>query len=70
MKTFISKLQTNYLAILKMIELNQPDYKINKIIEECLIEIEMSLRIDRMSEVEAKTLFELEDDLRELYNTI
>ena len=53
-----------------MIELKQPDYKINKIIEECLIEIEMSLRIDRMSEVEAKTLFELEDNLRELYNTI
>ena len=70
MKTFISKLQTNYQAILKMIELKQPDYKINKIIEECLIEIEMSLRIDRMSEVEAKTLFELEDNLRELYNTI
>ena len=70
MKTFISKLQTNYQAILKMIELNQPDYKINKIIEECLIEIEMSLRIDRMSEVEAKDLFELEDNLRELYNTI
>ena len=70
MKTFILKLQRNYQAILKMIEFNQPAYKINKRIEESLIEIEMSLRIDRMSEVEANDLFELEDDLRELYNTI
>ena len=69
-KTLIFKLRQNYKAIQNMIEWEKPLYQIESRIEKCLLDIEMAMRLTRMTEVEAKELFEIEDDLRELYNEI
>ena len=70
MKKLIFKLQTNYKGILRMIEWNKSSYEIEKRIEKCLFDIEMAVRLTRMTESEAKYLFQIEDDLRELYNEL
>ena len=69
-KKLIFKLRLNYDSIQNMIEWQKPLYQIEKRIEKCLLDIEMAMRLTRMTEAEAKVLFEIEDDLRELYNEI
>jgi hypothetical protein len=69
-KKLIFKLRLNYDSIQNMIEWQKPLYQIEKRIEKCLLDIEMAMRLTRMTEAEAKELFEIEDNLRELYNEI
>lgn len=69
-KTLIFKLQQNYKGIQNMIEWEKPLSQIESRIEKCLLDIEMAMRLTKMTEVEAKELFEIEDDLIDLYYSI
>ena len=69
-KKLIFKLRLKYNSIQNMIEWEKPISEIESRIEKCLLDIEMAMRLTRMTEAEAKELFEIEDDLRDLYNEI
>ena len=53
-KKLIFKLRLNYNSIQNMIEWQKPLYEIEKRIEKCLLDIEMAMRLTRMTEAEAK----------------
>lgn len=49
------------------IELKEPRNVINNLIEYCVTEIEVALRLTRMTQKEAEQLLDVQDDIRDLY---
>ncbi len=69
-QVLIFKTKLNKGGIENAIKWNKPTYKIEKRIEHCIATIEVALRLRRMSKDEAEQLFDLQDELRDLYNEI
>lgn len=69
-QNLIFKTKLNQGQIQRWINWNKPTYEIENRIEKCIVDIEMALRFTKMTKEEAEQLFEIQDDLRELYNEI
>ena len=69
-QNLIFETKLNQEEIQRWINLNKPTYEIENRIEKCIVDIEIALRLTKMTKEEAEQLFEIQDDLRELYNEI